>query len=95
MFFGCGKLRYVDMSNWNTKNVTDTGSMFYSCSSLETLYASEKWSTESITYSSGMFSGCNRLTGGNGTKFAGDSVAYACVDTPECAGYFTYKAPID
>jgi surface protein len=95
MFFGCGKLRYVDMSNWNTENVTDTGSMFYSCSSLETLYASEKWSTESITYSSGMFSGCNRLTGGNGTKFAGDSVAYACVDTPECAGYFTYKAPID
>ena len=34
MFNGCFSLTNIDLSNFNTNNVTDMGYMFYGCSSL-------------------------------------------------------------
>ena len=35
MFFECSSLSNIDLSNFNTNNVTDMGYMFYKCSSLK------------------------------------------------------------
>ena len=34
MFSGCSSLKELNLSNFNTHNVTDMGYMFYGCSSL-------------------------------------------------------------
>ena len=35
MFDGCNSLEKIDLSNFNTQNVTNMKSMFYRCNSLE------------------------------------------------------------
>ena len=35
MFFGCFSLKKLNLSNFNTNNVTDMSEMFHGCSSLE------------------------------------------------------------
>ena len=37
MFYYCSSLTSLDLSNFNTNNVTDMRSMFYNCSSLTSL----------------------------------------------------------
>ena len=34
MFFGCNSLTNIDLSNFNTQNVTNMSDMFYGCNSL-------------------------------------------------------------
>ena len=34
LFFGCNSLTNIDLSNFNTQNVTDMSGMFHGCSSL-------------------------------------------------------------
>ena len=34
MFYECNSLKNFDLSNFNTKNVTDMSNMFYGCYSL-------------------------------------------------------------
>jgi surface protein len=38
LFYECSSLKNLDISNFNTINVTDMSNMFYECSSLEKLY---------------------------------------------------------
>ena len=38
--YGAFKLKYLDLSSWNTNKVTSMGYMFYQCSNLETIYTS-------------------------------------------------------
>ena len=35
MFYGCHSLKNLDLSNFNTKNVTNMNNMFYGCKSLK------------------------------------------------------------
>ena len=37
MFQGCNNLEYLDLSNFNTSNVTNMVGMFYSCNKLKYL----------------------------------------------------------
>ena len=37
MFWGCSSLKELNISNFNTINVTNMGSIFYRCSSLKEL----------------------------------------------------------
>ena len=37
MFCGCNSLTNLDLSKFNTQNVTDMNSMFYECNSLKNL----------------------------------------------------------
>ena len=51
----------LDLSNFNTSNVTNMSSMFYGCSSLTSLNLSN-FNTSSVTDMSDMFSRCSSLT---------------------------------
>ena len=64
MFWGCSSLINIDLSNFNTNNVTDMDAMFANCSSLTYIDLSN-FNTNNATSMRGMFSGCNLLKKGN------------------------------
>ena len=47
MFYGCNSLSSLDLSNFNTQNVTDMGYMFAGCNSLSSLNLSN-FNTQNI-----------------------------------------------
>ena len=61
MFSGCSSLTSLDVSNFNTSNVTNMGDMFRGCSSLTSLNVSS-FDTSNVTRMYNMFSGCSSLT---------------------------------
>ena len=61
MFFDCNSLTKIDLSNFNTENVTDMNHMFHGCDSLSNVNLSN-FNTEKVTNMSCMFNGCNSLT---------------------------------
>jgi surface protein len=60
MFSSCEYLTSLDVSSFNTANVTDMNSMFFYCYSLKTLDVSS-FNTANVTDMSNMFSGCKAL----------------------------------
>ena len=61
MFDNCKYLTSLDVSNWDTSNVTNMYSMFFSCYNLTSLDVSN-WDTSNVTNMSHMFYGCSSLT---------------------------------
>ena len=61
MFTSCSSLTSLDLSSFNTSNVTDMSQMFTSCSSLTSLYLSS-FNTSNVTDMSNMFYSCSSLT---------------------------------
>ena len=61
VFYRCSSLRSLDLSNFNTSNVTNMGNMFDGCSSLTNLDLSS-FNTSNVTKMSNMFYGCSSLT---------------------------------
>ena len=61
IFWGCDSLISLDLSNWNTSNVTNMYAMFNSCKSLTELDLSN-WDTSKVTNMSSMFGFCSGLT---------------------------------
>ena len=61
MFSGCSGLPSLDLSHFNTQNVTDMRRMFYKCSGLTSLDLSH-FNTQNVTDMYEMFSGCSGLT---------------------------------
>ena len=60
MFYGCYKLNQLDLSNFDTSNITDMCGMFKECKSLSQLDLSN-FGTSQVTDMCGMFSGCIAL----------------------------------
>ena len=60
VFSGCSKLKTLDVSGWDTANVTNMSGMFYRCSELATLDVSG-WDTANVTNMSRMFYDCSGL----------------------------------
>lgn len=60
MFKNCQSLRSLDLSGWDTKNVTDMGGMFYYCVSLSSLNLAG-WNTKSVDNMGDMFNNCKSL----------------------------------
>ena len=60
-FSSCPSLTSLDLSNWDTSNVTNMQNMFNNCSGLTSLNLSN-WNTSNVTNMSRMFCGCNNLT---------------------------------
>ena len=60
MFAKCTKLTNLDVSKFNTENVTDMYGMFAECSNLINLDVS-KFNTQNVTNMSYMFYGCEKL----------------------------------
>ena len=61
MFYNCSGLTSLDVSKFDTQNVTSMGSMFSGCSGLTSLDVS-KFDTKNVTDMGSMFSGCSGLT---------------------------------
>ncbi len=61
MFKECSSLTGLDLSSFNTENVTNMGGMFNGCSKLTELDLSG-FNTASVTYMGGMFLDCSSLT---------------------------------
>ena len=93
----CSNLTSLDLSGFNTSNVTSMSSMssmFRGCSNLEKIYAGDGWSTEDVTSSNYMFGSCYKLTGGQGTEYNNEHTdyTYAHLDGGTSSpGYFTEK----
>ena len=60
MFYGCYKLNQLDLSNFDTSNITDMCGMFKACKSLSQLDLSN-FDTSQVIDMCGMFSGCIAL----------------------------------
>ena len=61
MFNDCNKLTSLDLSNFDTSNVTNMTSMFNNCRALTSLDVSN-FNTSKVTNMEDMFSGCSSLT---------------------------------
>ena len=68
MFSSCSYLTTLDVSNFNTSNVTDMSYMFENCSKLTSLDLSN-FNTSNVTNISGMFMRCSSLTSLNLSNF--------------------------
>ena len=63
MFNECDELKSLpDISQWNTKNVTNLSHMFNKCNYLKSLPDISKWNTKNVDDMSYMFSCCCNLT---------------------------------
>ena len=60
MFDGCSSLTSLDLSSFNTQNVTNMEYMFYDCNSLISLDLSN-FNTQNVDDMRGMFFNCNSL----------------------------------
>ena len=60
MFYDCISLSSLDLSNFNTQNVSNMESMFYNCNSLSSLNLSN-FNTQNVTNMKSMFYWCNSL----------------------------------
>ena len=68
MFYHCKSLTNLNLSNFNTKNVTNMCCMFNGCKSLTNLNLSN-FNTKNVTDMSSMFIGCESLTNLNLSNF--------------------------
>lgn len=95
MFEQCRKLTELDLSMFDTSSVKYTKDMFSGCTSLHTIYVSEKWNIDQVSASNStyMFSSCTALQGGKGTSYdsAHTNKDYARIDDPDnnLKGYLT------
>ena len=86
MFFSCSILSSLDVTNFNTANVTDMGYMFYGCYNLKEIYVSDKFVITNIAKGNRVFYGCSKLKGAIDKYDAGkDNYNFANYKT----GYFT------
>ena len=69
MFCECENLNNLDLSSFNTKNVTNMSWMFYNCENLNNLYLSS-FDTENVTDISSIFRNCPyKIYESNKSKF--------------------------
>lgn len=88
MFRNWDRLTELDLSKFVTSQVTEMSEMFNNCSSLETIYISDKWDVGNVTSSVGMFSGCTKLKGD--IEYSDSNSNDKTFATPT-SGYMTYK----
>lgn len=70
MFANCVNLYYLDISNFDTSNVSSARRMFYGCESLVTIVASYNFNINEVSDSRDMFTGCESLEGEMGTAYS-------------------------
>ena len=104
MFREARSIKVLDLSNFDTSNVTRMGyydrtnhwgGIFRDCTSLTTIYVSDKWSVDKVGDDDyNIFLNCYSLKGGAGTKYDSNHVDkdYARIDGgPSAPGYLTRK----
>ncbi|MBR4270337.1 MAG: BspA family leucine-rich repeat surface protein [Clostridia bacterium] len=90
MFSSCGATE-LNLSKFDTSNVTNMNQMFYSMPNLTTIYVSNLWTIHSVTTATNMFYGTTHIEGGMHTTYDSTKVnaEYAYVDLPDTKGYLT------
>ena len=73
MFYNCRSLKTLDVSKFDTSNVTNMNNMFYGCESLTTLDVSN-WDISNVTDIFCLFDGCSSLTNLDVSKWNTSSV---------------------
>ena len=61
MFQNCFALEYLDLSNFNTSNVTEMKFVFNKCKKLKEIKGTNNFNTNKVTNMEGMFQKCNDL----------------------------------
>lgn len=61
IFSGDTSLETLDLSHWNTKNLTEINDAFYNCTSLKEIKGTNLWNLESLEQAYGAFQNCNEL----------------------------------
>ena len=92
MFRLCLYITSIDISWFNTSQVTNTEEMFDGCNSLTTIYVGSGWNVSNVTSSVRMFLGCTNLVGQQGTVYNSNYTdkTYAKVDGgPSSPGYLS------
>ena len=75
MFNGCSALKSLDLTNFNTANVTNMSNMFKGCSALTSLDLTN-FNTANVKFMDYMFNGCSALTSLDLTNFNTANVTY-------------------
>ncbi len=96
MFSRCYKLTSLDLSSFNTSNVTDLTEMFRGSAALLTIYVGDGWRLSDMAQavSRNVFNDCTSLVGGQGTAYDANHVDadYAHIDGgTDNPGYFSEK----
>ena len=90
------KIEMIDLSSFNTINVTNMGYMFGACVLLKTIYASTDFVVSQVTSSSDMLFNLQQIVGGAGTTYNSSNPkdkTYAHIDGGTSdPGYFTAKS---
>ena len=94
MFDNCRSLTSLDVSNWDTSNVTNMDAMFNNCRSLTTLDLSN-WDTSNVTNMGSMFWGCNALTSLDISKWDTSNVTNMTRMFDSCKSLTTVTGIID
>ena len=61
MFIFCREIEYLDLSSFNTSNVTDMGFLFAGCNKLRTIFGIEKFNTNKVGNMQAMFLECSLI----------------------------------
>jgi len=61
MFYLCGELERLDLSNFDTSNVTNMENMFNKCRKLQEIKGIKNFNTKNVTNMTAMFNNCNEL----------------------------------
>ena len=88
MFIGCSALTSLDVSNFNTANVTSMQYTFYRCSALTTIFCNDDWKSDVVKKSSNMFTNCKKLKG----AVSYDQTKLDVTMANPTTGYFTKKS---
>ncbi len=76
VFRSCRKIKELDLTNFDTHNVTLTPWMFYDCTSLKTITVGDNWNMNRVEKSHYMFLEANSLVGENGTTYSQDKITH-------------------
>lgn len=89
--FGYTKLKELDLSTFDTRNVEEFAHMFTSNFDLERIIVGPNFVVNPGAGSTSMFLQCYNITGGNGTGYDATKVdgSMAHIDTADNPGYFT------
>ncbi len=74
LFTYCQELRSLNLSSFNTSNVTNMGSMFFNCCNLTEIIGIENLNTSNVTNMSEMFNSCSGLTALDVSNFVTSNV---------------------
>ena len=86
MFNYCLSLKTLNLTSFDTRNVTDMHYMFEHCDSITSIYISDKWKTNRVTYSYKMFEDCHFLL-----NFSQEKTDVNMAKPTEQGGYLTLK----